>query len=339
MRKIVLLLTVILFSSKITAQELRPEVKMITDSIAGDRNIIPFFVGYLPTEERRLSGKINRLARTANSKELLALLAGNKATLKAAAFQALCIQDSVDIIPLVIHHLYDTDSIKLYAGCFVSYLMTGDYFIDIFQQYFYKKTAEDVQIIEQFRDAQKIDSLIMYDPVIKLQYKTDKIMRLTAADTQYYARIKQMAQYEPIPQAIIALARYKKQEDKAIFAGFLNEEKKQYHAIWAVREFPDSFFYPLLVRIFEKEYRKKRYSYVTCRILFQALAQYPNEQTTAVFERILQDKKERRREVLGKLLMVAIRKYPHPLFERFQGVITVDGPNTYFYENEASAER
>jgi hypothetical protein len=309
-------------------------LKLLIDSIAKYTRLDGFYFGYPNTASNRYS-ELNRLTEIASSQELLELIANKNTTIKAAAFQSLCAKDSVDIIPIVMSHLYDTSLIAIQQGCIGSQQMTGDYFLQVFN--FYLATKDSNYWVNNYSRIAGVDSILFYDPKIRLEYKESKIRGING-DTSYYDRIREIALKERIPVSVLALAKYKRQKDKAIIESYFADEKTQYYAIWAVREFHDTSFYPLLIKVFEKEWKDKHYDYIKWRILYQALAQYPNATTLELFDKTISAKDKFRYQTLGRYLTIAITKYPNPLFDRYQNKVQIDNFHKEFMAEEANAE-
>ncbi|GAB2818759.1 hypothetical protein [Ferruginibacter profundus] len=315
-------------------QTIRPEVESLVDSIAKYNKLDGLYIGY-PGIKSNQYDRLNQLTEISTSKELLALTASKNTTVKCAAFQSLCSKDSVDIIPVVISHLYDTSLVSIQQGCIGSQQMTGDYFLQTF--YFYLATKDSSYWINNYPSIARVDSLLFYDPKNRLAYKEGRIKGING-DTLYYDRIRDIALNERIPVSVLALAKYKRQQDKEIITSYFSDDKTQYYAIWAVREFPDTTFYPLLIKVFETEWKDKYYDYSKWRILYQALAKYPNAKTIELFDKTINARNKFRRETLGRYLTIAIAKYPNPLFEKYQNKVDIDNLHKEFLGEEANVE-
>jgi len=328
------ILAVCFFPLLTFGQTIRPEVKSLVDSIAKYDRLDGLYIGY-PGIKSKQYDSLNQLTEISTSKELLDLTASKNTTVKCAAFQSLCSKDSVDIIPVVVSHLYDTSLVSIQQGCIGSQQMTGDYFLQTF--YFYLAIKDSSYWINIYPSIARADSLLFYDPRIRLAYKEGRIKGING-DTLYYDRIRDIALNERIPVSVLALAKYKRQQDKEIITSYFSEDKTQYYAIWAVREFPDTTFYPLLIKVFEAGWKDKYYDYTKWRILYQALAKYPNAKTIELFDKTINARNKFRRETLGRYLTMAIAKYPNPLFEKYQNKVDIDNFHKEFLGEEANVE-
>lgn len=315
-------------------QSIRPEVIALVDSIAKYDKLDGPYIGYSGIKSQQYD-RLNRLTSNSTSRELLELTGSANATIKCAAFQSLCLRDSVDVIPIVVTSLYDTSLVFVQEGCIGQQQMTGDYFLQTF--FFYLATKDSSFFLDNYSRLARVDSILFYDPRIRLAHKEGKI-KGTNGDTLYYDRIRDIAFNERIPVSVFALAKYKRQQDKEIIASYFLDDKAQYYAIWAVREFPDTSFYPLLIKVFEKEWKKRYYSYPKWRILYQALAQYPNAKTLELFDKTIKARNKFRRQTLGRYLTIAITKYPNPLFDKYENIVEISKLHREFLGEEANIE-
>jgi len=315
------------------AQSLRPEIRTLADSIAQHDRLDMFFIGSGSYTDN--SGRMARLINLATTNELLELLQNQNTTIKNAAFQCLCTRDSVDIPQIVLDHLYDTSLVQTQMGCIVYTWMTGDYFLHIY--YLSMGTKDANYFMENYSKFYKIDSLLFYDPAIRLEAKEGKIKSVNG-DSSRYDRLREIAINERIPVSVLALAKFRKQQDINIIESYFADKKSHYYAIWAVREFPDSAFYPMLLKVFENNWKSRNYDYRVWRILYQALAQYPNEKTFELFDRTINAKNTYRRETLCRFLTIAVTKYPNPEFEKYKNRANVDTLHAMFLDEEMRLE-
>lgn len=315
-------------------QTIRPELENLVDSIIRYNRLDGMYIGYHGIKSEQYD-RLNLLTEISYSKELFELIKRKNTTIKCAAFQSLCLKDSIDVIPLVVSHLYDTSLVSIQEGCNGSRQIVGDYFLQTF--YSYLATKDSSYFVNNYSRIVKVDSILFYDPAIRLAYKEARI-KGTNGDTMYYNRIREIALNERIPISVLALAKYKKEQDREIIASYFTDDQAQYYAIWAVREFPDTIFYPLLVKVFEKEWKDKYYDYTKWRVLYQALAKYPNAKTLELFDKTINARNKFRRETLGRYLIIAIAKYPNPLFGKYENKVEINKFHREFLGEEASAE-
>ncbi|MEI7726190.1 MAG: hypothetical protein WCK09_13865 [Bacteroidota bacterium] len=150
------------------------------------------------------------------------------------------------------------------------------------------------------------------------------LLRTLQPNIKYYSRVREIATKENSPVATLALSRFKNPADIGTIKLLFKNEKTEYYAAYCAREFPDGTFYPLLVKIFEREWLCKYYDLPKWRILYQALSKYPTEQTYQLFKRTIDCKDGFRHQTLGTYLMIAITKYPDKLFDPLKSKIKLN---------------
>ncbi len=294
---------------KTNSMIISPAIKKIADSIARYNVLEGAVVGYGGRRSTQW-GRLERLRRLATSDELRQLTNYANGVVRCYAFQALTTKQDTAVVRILLAHLTDDEMISTMYYDMGGWTKVGDYFIS--------SVSDDNDEPNRFK--------LIYGKGIKLSAKYRLLTNLKV-NPKYYTRVREIAIDEKIPEACIALSRFQKREDLAVIGSFFNQEKTEYYGIYAVREFPDSVFYPKLVKVFENEWRQKLYSYPKWRILYQALAKYPNQQTLKLFERTVNSNDNFRRNQLGEYLMAALIKYPNPLFEVIKNSIRIDDFN------------
>ena len=301
------------------AQEsIRPEINQIVDSIAADNQYKSSGVGYGGVRTSQWERFVT-LKDIATNEELQRLTAHTNSVVRCYSFQALAERHDSTTFSILLNHLKDNEYVSTFQGCIMSSTTVGDFFVNVVTPNYISLSAYKLSNLER----QTLDSMLIFDPEIKLSAKSRLIKNLQPIE-QYYERIRQIVKEEKNPTAAITLARFQNENDIEIIKDFFKKEKTEYYAIYAAREFPHEEFYPELVRIFETEWKEKYYDYSKWRILYQALAKYDNEQTLEFFERTINAKKKFRRQTLGKYLMIAITKYPNEKFEELKPKIKLD---------------
>jgi len=263
--------------------------------------------------------RYEKLKKDATNVELMTLSDHKNAVVRCYSFQALVERKTFEILPILLNHLHDTAEVETFQGCIISSQMVGDYFLDLVSpEYidsdFYKLIA---------RRKINIDSILLYDKAIRLEHKYS-LLAVVKPNKEYYNRIREIAETEKSPAAVLALARFRNKNDKELIKNLFQNGDTEYYGIYSIKEFPDDSFYPLLTKVFEKEWDKATYDYPKWRILLAALAKYPSEITYKLFERIANSKDEFRYQTLGKYLLLAITKSPYKIFEPLKSKIKLD---------------
>jgi len=312
---------------------LRPTIQKIVDKIAKDNILKSEGVSETGTRTEQWD-RFDELRKTATDSELIDLTNHENSVVRCYSFQALTARKNVDIFPILLKHMNDTSKIETFFGCIMSSQLVGDYFINVVTPGYIDND------VYKLSDKQKaiIDSILIFDKSILLENKNTLLSNLKP-EPQYYNRIREIVKTEKIPVAFLALARFQNSNDIEIIKSLFGREDSEYYAVYSVREFPDKSFYPVLVNLFEKEWKKKLYDYPLWRILYQALAQYPLKKTYELFERTTKTNDSFRYQTLGKYLKIAITKYPNPMFEPLKEKIKLDEFNSNNMENEIDYEK
>ena len=309
---------------------LRPAIQKLVNSIAKTNVVMGSAVGEAGSRPAQWDEYIN-LTKAATSKELIELTDNASGVVRCYAFQALANRKDKNIFNILLSHLNDTARIETLFGCTGGTIMVGDYFVDVV-------TPGLVDPESQKRDdAEKsvLDSILLFDKHINLVAKSQVLNKLSPLK-KFYQRVREITVSENTPEAILALAKYKNKNDVSIIARFLKDESLQFWGIQAAREFPDKTFYPELVQVFENEWNKEKYDYPLWRVLYQALAKYPEEKTSELFDRTIQSTDVFRRNTLGVYLLVALNRYPDTEFASIKSRIKLAEPylEEYSFEME-----
>lgn len=249
------------------------------------------------------------LKSVASINDLIALTDYKNPVVRCYAFYALAEQKYKNIYPLLLKHLYDTDIVNTESGCCGERKKVGDIY---YEKVCPLESGSDTLITIQ--QIHQIDSILLFDKRINLEARA-QLLRNLHPDIKYYNRIHEILIINRVPEAVLVLARYKNQNDIPLIKQCLYNESTQYFAIYGVREFPDTAFYSVLTNMFAKNWNNDRRIYFEWRILLQALAKYPTDNTVNLFKKSLENND---RFIVGDnkvCLAIALKKYPNKLFE------------------------
>jgi hypothetical protein len=309
------------------APNIRPEILKLIREIATDNVLKSDGVGYegIRTDQWK---RYETLKSNATDNELKELSNNINTVVRCYSFQALASR-KVDVFPILLQHLSDTAKVTTFMGCIISSEKSGDYFADVV-------TPEYIDLdcykLNQYQQV-ILDSILINDSTVKINRK-NSLLAIIKPNPKFYKRIRQEAEQGNL-QATLALARFKKDEDISVIEKlFLSGDKNGYYAIYSAREFPSSTFYPYLIKVFKEEWKQKLYDYSKWRLLYQALAKYPTDETYSLFEKTVQTRDDFRRQTLGACLLLALRKYPNPKFTSLIHRIKLDS----YHLEEASRE-
>ncbi|MBS7563806.1 hypothetical protein KHS38_05270 [Mucilaginibacter sp. Bleaf8] len=302
--------------------QLRPAIQRIVDSMAKYNQVNSSGVGEAGVRTVQWT-RYEQLSKTATLPELRALTNHKNPVVRCYALDALSARNDTATFSIVLAHLHDTARVSTFMGCIINSYLVGDYFLNAVIPY--DSTSTGYRLTKHQK--QIVDSILLYDKHMALSAKYNLLYDMNP-QAKYYNRVKEIATLEKMPVAIWTLARYRKSSDIGIIRDAFNDNKdsrKEDYAIRAAIEMPDSSFYPKLTGIFEREWKEKLYDYGKWQVLYEALARYPDKaQTLQLFKRTLATKDEFRYKTLGTDLLIAITKYPNPLFEPLKRQIKLD---------------
>jgi hypothetical protein len=295
-----------------------PKLKKIVNDIAKGNSVESSHIGEGGSPSKQYA-KYEELKKNATETQLIELTENSNSAVRCFAFQALASKKSEKTFSILLKHLKDTTLVKTQSGCIIMTQLVGDYFIDVVTPYYIDKEVYKLNNNER----KKLDSILLNDRKIKLSAKYSVLKNLAPTE-ENYKRIRELVEIDKNTSALITLAKYKKQEDKKLISSFFNDENSQFSALYAVREFPDDYFYPFILEIFDNEWKQERYDYPKWRICYQTLAKYPKPETIERFEKTTNTKDEFRYQTLCKYLIIAIKKYPNNLYEPFKQKIKLE---------------
>jgi hypothetical protein len=341
MRSLNMLLIIGIFTSLISCNSkhsinkffLRSDVQIIVDSIAKVNTYEGARVGLAGrrSEQWRRYEELKKLATT---DELDELTNHENPVVRCYSFKALLYRKNIDVLSIVKNHLNDNTSFELLSGDLGDRETVGDFFIE-------KATNnyDDLNIIVLTEKQRAVlDSTLLYDNTIELKSKYEYISKLKP-DPKLYKRIREIAYSGQRPIAILALSRYKNKKDIALIKSLFDKKGDDYYAAYCSREFPDQTFYPCLVKLIRKEWNEEYYNYTLWRILYQALAKYPCQETYKLFEQTTMIKDSFRYQTLCKYLKISILKYPNKVYEPLKKKIKLDEFETESMEEEMYLEK
>jgi hypothetical protein len=283
-------------------KSIRPEIKQLVRQIAGYNSLDENAVGIAGVRTEQWE-RYEKLKKEATLFELKTLVDNKNAVVRCYAFMALTDKTKTNIFPVVIEHLADTATVLHLQGCLGITETVADFFLDVAPLNHAENRA--------------IDSLLLFTPKLKLEARTHLLQKLPP-DKKYYARIREIYSKENEKWAIIPLAKFRNPADIALIKSLLNDKKSnhQYLALCAVKSFPDKAFFPLLIHIHAAEIRKfTRFDYPMLRMLYQAIIQYQHMESKTLLEKTLAEAKGLTLEYHSEYIWVALKKYPHPIFD------------------------
>ena len=305
-----------------------PDLKGIVDGVEKGNRVESSHIGYSGSPSNQYK-KYEQLKKIATVEQLTALTDHKNSAVRCYAFQALASKKADNVFAVLLKHLHDTSSVVTQRGCIIMTELTGDYFIDAVTPNYIDL---DVYKLNQ-KERQTLDSILLYDKSIQL-YAKSEVLRKLKPTAENYDRIRELVVKDRNTSALVSLARYQKQNDKKLIVSFFKDDNTQSSALYAVREFPDDYFYSFVKKVFEQEWKEELYDYPKWRICYQTLAKYPRQETIELFERTTSSEDKFRYETLSKYLLVAITKYPDKLYDPIKAKIKLSSYQMDEVKNE-----
>lgn len=293
--------------------KLRPEIAAVRDEVAKKNILEGSKTGYAGIEGEQWKRYI-KLSSMAHTKELKLLTDDPNPVVRVYAFQALVERKEPEVYSILLDHLTDNEEVTTFYGCIVSPAKVGDELLEIAASK--RVNTSDKQIKEKFLSDQQLAEInhqLIINSKIKLQARANLLFEMEPEE-KYYRYIHQMALRKEEPAALVALSRFQKQKDVSLIKEMLTREDFSYHALRAAVIFPDEAFYPVLVKLFHREWQEKLYDYARWRVLIEALSRYPRADTLALFEKIVTTNDPFRHDTLSKYLIDALKKHPDAFY-------------------------
>ncbi len=297
---------------------IRPKVMKLVREIAKENILNGAYID-LSKKRNKQFKRYKRLNKISTNAELVILTDNENPVVRSYAFWALSNRPKLDLLPILQKHLYDTTKCKTHLGCFIYEETVGDLYIETYiPEFVYGKLTPKADYKKEF-----IDSVLLNDKSIILKTKYDLLLKIKP-EPKYYSRVKEIATTENSPESILALARYQNPDDVEILKELFKKNNFGYYSIYAIREFPDTRFYPILVRAFVDGLANKDFDYQKWRILFQALAKYPSNETLKLFNDVFLIQNKDRLETLTIFLKISLNKYPNQIFESLKDKLKLE---------------
>lgn len=317
---IFILLTQICCGEVSDSTSISSKIEKLVDQIADDGIYKSSAVGYGGARTDQWERFI-QLKEEATSKELIFLTNHENSAVKCYAFQALAERKDSRTFEVLLKHLKDNADIETFQGCIMSSQLVGDFFLEIVTPQYISLEAYKLNIEEK----NQIDSLLLFDSGIKLSAKSSLLQNIEPIP-EYYNRIKEIYLQENNPTALIALSKFKRIDDKKLIIEWLDKKDTddQYYGLRAVRNYPDSSFFPFLKKIQQQEIAKPTgFNYSLIRMLYLTTVQYKNQESKELIENTLNNAKKSTLKYHSEFIWLALTKYPDPIYEGLKDEIKI----------------
>lgn len=257
----------------------------------------------------------NFLRDSCTKKEILHLLSCESPLIRITAYRAIVNRNELDYFSILKNHLDDTTKVEWWyyddaAGDF----MVSDLMI--------RKAIENRRILSQAQKDTLVGLVLLKHPYLEI---SNWMIQEIKPNEKYYSLIRKRAttvteRCGEQMGASYALAKFKKANDIPLLkANFMNSEAVcSDWAFQSIENFPDTAFYPVLIKYFNQQIKKKQQSsYEGLKYYCRAVAIYKNKKSLEILTSLtdrktyldswyLSDNKEN--------IFLAIHKYKHPLY-------------------------
>lgn len=215
---------------------------------------------------------------------------------KAYAFWSLTHKGGVDLLPIIHEYLMDTTHLEGYyqINPYVDrdYLLC-DFFIEKATLYNPDLTTEKRQVYDEAlvsfdftysglsKDQLKeLDSLLIFTPN-QLAHSQQAFIHLEA-NPDFYEQLKIKYQTDSIKQALVAIAKFRKQQDIKL----IQEEPNPLIKLSAIQAFPDTFFIPYLEQ-YGRSIPEKKDVTSADHIYYQTLTLYEDDRILELLQELM----------------------------------------------------
>ena len=269
------------------------------------------------------------LGAQAADSELVELTNHPNAAVRCHAFWALSNRQFNGLLPIIVKHINDTESVEILNGCEPFDQYVGDFMIskyrpqdnDSFSNQLDSGEAWSGDMFLIYLPNKKLDSILIYTSN-KLRATTIAIRR-ASPNVKLYIKTKELYVKEKNQSALVALAKFRKEQDIALI---LNNRdpistglRGYLHTYQAISEFPHPDFMPFLeAKLLEIINHTNRISEYEFAELFQAIARYKNPKALELLSLALdrvQREPERDREWYTRNIRIAVEASPDTLYD------------------------
>ena len=219
---------------------------------------------------------LSQLTRTATKEELIDLTSHPNGAVRCYAFSTLAKQKSIDLLPVLIEHINDTEKILQQFGGVGGREKVGDFMIDLANPAYGDgsyKTLDSAELAV-------LDSILIYSS--SGLYARDKAIETARPTERLYTRIRELAVKAGNQSAVVALAKYRKLQDISVILNNREinsrENEGYFYTYRSIDEFPQPDFMPLLKRNLLQTLGDSHYDN-EWSALYRAIAAYKNAES------------------------------------------------------------
>ena len=313
-----------LFSCKTNnAIKIRKEVSTLANKIASGKIVCGANVGYDGQEPKQWVDFL-KLKSLATENELIKLTENHNSVIRCYAFKALVMNKSSKAFEILFKHLTDNSKVDTFYGCIQSTELVADEFFGNYNSYYFPEwePSGDGYFLSA-EEIKKIEREMIFNPNIKMYAKKYILSNLSPKDENYF-RIRQIVINEKNPGSIIALAKFKKPQDKGLILKWLVEYKYdlQGYGIKAVYDYPDDAFFKPLIDIFYRKGVQNSSFYSVSDYSMKSLLKYQRKESLDILNLLLECKNPVKYQELATCIYIETKKgndnYFLPILEKIK---------------------
>lgn len=244
----------------------------------------------------------DQLKKQASTNELLFLTGYQDDLVKILSFYALCERQLLSALEVAESSLRSHTITEYSKGCYQDYKYIADIFVSIAWKYT-DTSADSIVLAKQNA---------LNDMLLDIALAEDRHLNAASSllfnagpNPAYYNRIRNLAVLQHTPEAFIALAKYKKQQDTGLFISLLSKGRPdRLTALDAISNFADSIFFPYLVNAYylikDEQYNNERLQ------ILRTIALYSNGASINFFAQIFESNNVRKSKKKKRYFMTCI---------------------------------
>jgi hypothetical protein len=265
---------------------------------------------YYASETSKVGQYYLKFSHALSTKELVDLTNNWNPATRCYAFFALSEKHSALLDSILLTHLQDTANVFILLGDDGDHQTVGDFFYDVV-------TGHLLGGVElNLADELRMDSLLLFRPGVLLKEK-DHLLRTIPFKESWMPRLREIAVTEKNGMAVVALSKYHDPIAMPLIKNLLNDPSPQLQSLGlvAVRNWPDSAFFPSLVKIQETQFNSTAsYNFWQLRVLYQAIVLYKDSVSGELLLLALKKTKGWKLMYHSFAIWVALHKYPDPIY-------------------------
>jgi hypothetical protein len=248
------------------------------------------------------------LRSMATDKELLALTSDTNTVVRCYAFQALVERNTIDLFPVVLRHLSDTAAVHTLYGCLGGSQKVGDFILGKISA----RSSQDGYYVMNMSQRNIVDSLLLYENDNRLEAREKLLIKMEPLK-KYYIPVRRLVTEGCNKTAIVALSKYREQQDIHLIKELLKDPNSQELGFGAVTNFPHRSFYPFLEKALKDKIENSREGGL--QELYYALVQYKDQASKQLLKYALSEAKDMQYVYHSDCLSQALREYPAKIYE------------------------